>query len=71
MPPLFDDAIRSLRGDEARGPFRGIVLQRIDHRTALDPQRRVDQRKSPIAMFPTIHRFMEGLLSPRTSLSAR
>lgn len=24
MPPLFDDAIRSLRGDEARGPFRGM-----------------------------------------------
>lgn len=24
MPPLFDEAIRSLRGDNARGPFRGM-----------------------------------------------
>lgn len=24
MPPLFDEAIRTLRGDRARGPFRGM-----------------------------------------------
>lgn len=67
--PRRSSTTRSVRSGATRP--RAVprhVLQRIDYRTALDPQRRVDQRKSPIAMFPTIHRFMEGLLSPRTSL---